>query len=82
MKKFFIKVWESILFWLEFSLLPFLKDAWMEIVNFLIVLLSFGALMNAEKYGAATLVGLWLFYLLFFYIFWKLFKIENWFKKK
>lgn len=61
------------------TVIPWAKDRWMEIVNFLIVLLSFGTLMNSNKFGAATLVGLWLTFLLGYYLLWKLFNVESWF---
>ena len=62
-------------------LLNWLKKSWMQIVNIIILFIAYGALATTTVAG--TLVGLWVFILLGYYIFWKLFKFEEvWDKRK
>ncbi|MBN1637329.1 MAG: hypothetical protein JW866_00045 [Ignavibacteriales bacterium] len=53
--------------------MPWLKTAWLQIVNVFIVLFAYGKLDDAGIAGAAALVGLWGFVLLVYWIFWKFF---------
>ncbi len=81
-KSFFIKIWELIKSWFEKTAKPWLKKSWMEIVNMLILFIAYDKLSDALTYPVAeTLVGLWLFVLLAYYIFWKLLGAEKMFKK-
>jgi hypothetical protein len=66
------KLWELIKKWAKETALPWLKTAWLQIVNVLVVLFAYGKLDDAGLAGAATIVGLWGFILLAYWIFWKL----------
>ena len=80
MKEFFKKIWEKIKAWAVKTALPWLKKSWMQIVNIIVVFIGYNAL--DEKPGTQTIVGLWLFLLLAYYIFWKLLGLEKLFPKK
>jgi hypothetical protein len=71
------KLWEKIKKWAKETALPWLKKAWLQIVNVIIVLFAYGQLDNAGLSGAATLVGFWGFILLGYWIFWKLFGLDK-----
>jgi len=70
-------LWEKIKKWAKETALPWLKKAWIQIVNVIIVLFAYGQLDNAGLAGAAALVGLWGFILLGYWIFWKLFGFDK-----
>lgn len=76
----FEKLWEKIKAWWNITAKPWLKKSWMQIVNIIVMFIAYGNL--DEKPGIQTIVGLWLFLLLGYYIFWKLFGAEKAFKKK
>lgn len=71
------KLWEMIKKWAKETALPWLKTAWLQIVNVLVVLYAYGKLDDAGVAGAATLVGLWGFVLLGYWIFWKFFGLDK-----
>jgi len=79
MKDFFKKVWEKIKAWALLTALPWLKKSWMQIVNIIIVFIAYKEFSDLEIFPE-NIVGLWLFLLLVYYIFWKLFGVEKWFK--
>ena len=55
----------------------------MQIVNILVVFIAYDKISDVGTLpGAETIVGLWLFILLAYYIFWKLLGAEKAFKKK
>ena len=56
--------------WLKETAGPWLKKAWLQIVNVIVVLGAYGALDTAEV-TAAWWVGLWGFILLGYWIFWE-----------
>lgn len=66
-------LWEKIKKWAKETALPWLKTAWLQIVNVFVVLFAYGKLDDAGLAGASTLVGLWGFVLLGYWIFWKFF---------
>lgn len=70
-------LWEKIKKWAKETALPWLKVAWIQIVNVFVVLFAYGKLDDAGKSGAATLVGLWGFILLGYWIFWKFFGLDK-----
>lgn len=81
-KKFSSKIWNLIKDWYNKTAKPWLKKSWMEIVNIFILFVAYDKLSDALTYPVAeTLVGLWLFVLLVYYIFWKLLGVEKMFKK-
>jgi hypothetical protein len=75
----FKKLWEKIKAWWSKTGLPWLKKSWMQIVNILVIGIAYG---NTDTLpGLQTVIGLWLFILLAYYIFWKFFGAEKAFKK-
>jgi nuclear transport factor 2 (NTF2) superfamily protein len=64
-------LWEKIKKWAKETALPWLKKAWIQIVNVIIVLFAYGQLDNAGLAVAAAIVGFWGFILLGYWIFWK-----------
>jgi hypothetical protein len=75
----FKKLWEKIKTWWFKTGLPWLKKSWMQIVNMIVIAIAYG---NTDTLpGLQTLIGLWLFILLAYYIFWKFFGAEKAFKK-
>ena len=76
----FKKLWEKIKAWAVKTALPWLKKEWMQIVNILVIAIAYGKTDSLP--GLQTLIGFWLFILLAYYIFWKLFGAEKMFKKK
>jgi hypothetical protein len=76
----FKKLWEKIKAWWKKTGLPWLKKSWMQIVNIIVIGIAYG---NTDTLpGLQTVIGLWLFILLAYYIFWKFFGAEKAFKKK
>ena len=76
----FKKLWEKIKAWWVKTGLPWIKKGWMQIVNMIILFIAYGQTDSLP--WVQTIVGLWLFVLLGYYIFWKLFGAEKMFKKK
>lgn len=70
-------LWEKIKKWATETALPWLKKAWLQIVNVVIVLYAYGQLDNAGLAVAASIVGFWGFILLAYWIFWKLFGADK-----
>ena len=61
---------------------PFLKTNWMQIVNLLVLFIVYDTVSGAEIYPwVEVITGFWIFILLVYYIFWKLFGAEKMFKK-
>lgn len=78
MKEFFRKLWAKIKKWAVITALPWLKKSWMQIVNIIVMFVAYGTLERIETVpGAETITGLWLFLLLVYYIFWKLFGFDK-----
>ena len=76
----FEKLWEKIKAWWVKTAFPWIKEGWMQILNMVVLLIGYG---NTDSLpGLQTVLGLWLFVLLGYYIFWKLFGAEKMFKKK
>lgn len=71
-------IWEKIKKWAKETGLPWLKKGWLQIVNVLIVLFAYGQLDNLLQGQeihlglVTTIVGLWGFILLGYWLFWKL----------
>ena len=76
----FKKLWEKIKAWAILTALPWLKKEWMQIVNIIIIAIAYAKTDSLP--GLQAIVGLWLFVLLAYYIFWKLFGAEKMFKKE
>ena len=72
-------LWEKIKAWWNKTALIWLKQSWMQIVNIIVMFIVYG---NTDTLpGVQTIVGIWLFLLLAYYIFWKLFGAEKIFNK-
>jgi hypothetical protein len=70
-----IKIWEKIKAWVIKTAVPWLKKSWVQIVNILVV--AFAYAHTDSLPGTQFIVGAWLFLLLGYYIFWKLFGLEK-----
>lgn len=70
-------LWEKIKKWAKETALPWLKTAWIQIVNVFVVIFAYGKLDDAGMVGASALVGLWGFILLGYWIFWKFFGLDK-----
>lgn len=75
------KLLEKLKNWWSLTALPFLKTNWMQIVNIIILFVAYSTLSNNDLSITEAIVGLWIFVLLGYYIFWKLFGAEKMFKK-
>jgi len=77
-KAWLVAIWAKIKKWAKETALPWLKVAWIQIVNVLIVLFAYGKLddiLNGQEVNVAfatALVGFWAFILAGYWIFWKL----------
>jgi hypothetical protein len=79
-KSFGLKIWGKIKSWAINTALPWLKKEWMQIINILVIFIAYA---NTDSLpGLQTIIGLWLFVLLVYYIFWKLLGVEKMFKKE
>ena len=65
------------------GVLKFLKKWGVHLVNYLVLWLLYGRLWTVEnvQFGLVAIGGLWLFCLTAYYLFWKICKVEDWFKK-
>jgi len=72
-------LWEKIKAWWKLTVIPWLKINWMQIVNIIVMFIAYG---NTDSLpGLQVVLGIWIFFLLAYYIFWKLFGLEKIFKK-
>ena len=71
------KLWDKVKKWAKETALPWLKKAWLQIVNVIIVLFAYGQLDDAGLAVAAGIVGFWGFILLAYWIFWKFFGMDK-----
>lgn len=78
-KSWILKLWQNVKSWAIKTAWPWIKKGWMQAVNVIIVFIAYANLSPESK--VEWLIGLWLFVLLAYYIFWKLLGIEHWFKK-
>lgn len=80
MKETLKKIWEKIKAWATLTAWPWLKKSWMQIVNIIILFVAYGKMDDAQLVGTGV-VGFWIFLLLAYYIFWKLFGFDKVWKK-
>lgn len=66
--------------WFKNTALPWLKKEWMQIINILIIIFAYDKTDSLPV--VQGIVGLWLFVLLVYYIFWKFLGVEKMFKKE
>ena len=67
----FKNLWEKIKAWWSNTAKPWLLKSWMQIVNIIVIAIVYGS--SDSLPWVQAIVGLWLFLLLAYYIFWKLF---------
>jgi len=80
-KAWFKNLWEMIKAWWNKTALPWLKISWMQIVNMIVLFIAYKGFNELTQPWFSFAVGGWLFLLLGYYIFWKLFGAEKMFKK-
>lgn len=81
-KAFFLKVWTMIKTWATKRALPWLKTNWMQIINIIVLLIAYSKVYDIQVLpGIEALLGVWLFVLFAYYIFWKFFGLEKILKK-
>ena len=84
-KVFLTWLWNKVKSWFLKTAWPWIKKSWLQIVNVLIVMYAYSKLDGLAP-GPATLVGLWAFILLVYWVFWKFFGgdkiVKSSFKKK
>jgi hypothetical protein len=90
---FFIGIWNEFIEWLKSpwtklknwfkeTALPWIKKGWMQFVNILVLIIAYAGISEVTQPGLSTVVGLWLFVLAAYYIFWKLFGFDKIWKKR
>jgi len=93
-KDFVVGLWEEVVEWaknpwakfkkwiLE-TAVPWIKKGWLQIVNMLVLFIAYKGFDVEGQPGYSTAIGLWIFILLGYYIFWKLFGLDKiWAKKR
>jgi len=76
------KPWTKLKNWVLKTALPSLYKNWMLIVNFLVLLVAYKGFDVDTQPGYSTVIGLWLFVLIGYFLFWKFFGAEEAFKKR
>ena len=70
-KVFFNKIFNKVKSWFNKTVLPWLKKAWLELVNLLILLIVQGNIYRGDDTHIDVLVDFWVFILISYYVFWK-----------
>lgn len=82
MKNKINKIFNFLKKWFNKTAKPFLKNNWMQIVNLIVLFVAYDTISDLKMYPwTETILGLWVFILLIYYIFWKLFGVEKMFNK-
>jgi len=90
---FFIGIWDEFLEWIKTpwtklknwflkTALPWIVKGWMYVVNILVLIIAYKGFDEVTQPGYSTVIGLWLFVLAGYYIFWKLFGFDKVWKKR
>jgi len=90
---FFIGIWKEIVEWwkapwtkfkkwITETAIPWIKAGLMQIVNMLILFVAYKGFDEVTQPGYSTIIAIWLFVLLGYYIFWKLFGFDKVWKKR
>jgi len=85
---FFVGVWKELIEWLKNpwtkfknwflkTAIPWIKAGWMQVVNMLVLFLAYTGFDEVSQPGYSAAIGIWLFILLGYYIFWKLFGFDK-----
>ena len=76
---FFVGTWEEIKEWFK---TPWTKFKKWQLVNILVLIIAYAGFDVDAQAGYSTVIGLWLFLLGGYYIFWKLFGFDKVWKKR
>jgi len=91
---FFVGIWDEFLEWVKTpwtklknwflkTALPWIAKGWMQLVNILVLIVAYAGFDEVTQPGYSTVIGLWLFLLGGYYIFWKLFGFNKvWAKRR
>jgi len=91
---FFVGIWDEFLEWIKApwtklknwfkkTALPWIVKGWMQLVNILVLIVAYAGFDTVTQPGYSTVIGLWLFLLGGYYIFWKLFGFDKvWAKRR
>ena len=74
--------WEKFKAWIKLTALPWLANGWYQIVNMFVLFVAYKGFDEVTQPGYSFVIGAWIFVLLVYYIFWKLFGFEKVWKKK
>jgi hypothetical protein len=85
---FFVGLWNEFVEWIKHPIdkfvnwvvktaVPWLKKSWMQIVNMIVLFIAYKGFDEVLQPGYSTIIGLWVFLLLAYYIFWKLFGFDK-----
>lgn len=74
-------MWDKIKKWAKETALPWLKKGWMQLINIIVLIIAYTGFNELTQPGYSFAIGIWLFLLAGYYIFWKLFGAEHLFKK-
>lgn len=91
-KDFFVGLWREVTGWFNTpwakfkkwfleTAIPWVKAGWMQAINILVLFIAYKGFDEASQPGYSAVLGLWLFILLGYYIFWKLFGFDKVYKK-
>jgi hypothetical protein len=92
-KDFFTGLWREIVEWAKTpwtkfkkwvigTAIPWIKAGWLQIVNMIVLFIAYKGFDEVSQPGYSAAIGLWLFILLGYYIFWKLFGFDKVWKKE
>jgi len=90
---FFVGLWNEFIQWLKHpidkfvnwvvkTVVPWIKKSWMQIVNMIVLFIAYKGFDEVLQPGYSAIIGLWLFLLLAYYIFWKLLGFDKVWKKQ
>lgn len=74
--------WQKFKSWINLTVFPWLKKNWMQIVNIIVLIIAYSGFNEVTQPWFSFAVGAWLFVLLVYYIFWKLFGLDKILKKE
>ena len=73
--------WAKFKKWVLETAVPWIKAGWMQIVNMLVLFIAYAGFDEVAQPGFSAAIGLWIFILLGYYIFWKLFGFDKVYNK-
>ena len=81
MKEKLLALWNKVQKWAKETALPWIKQGCMQIVNFLVLFVAYKGFDEVAQPGYSFVIGIWIFLLAGYYIFWKLFGFDKVIKK-